>query len=647
MSIHPFHSNVSAKSFGELPRAKRGCHIVPTMWGPSKRECANQSNLAASRRLLTHRRWARDLLTGSQVARNGALMFALALGASLVAPAGAGAKDGATKDSSGNERRVSLFYTAEVHGAVEPCGCTSDPLGDVSRLSALMTDAKRKGIAVALVDAGGLLYPEGKLSDREGASADVRGAFLADQFEKLGLLGAALGETDLARGGDKVRPARLVSNLVGASPVIQAARVTTVGGIAIGVVGVIDPALADAWGAKLHLKTEDAALATKRDVERLRAAGAEIVVLLAPVDKPLARKLAKETSADIVVLGKRVGQGIAQVEMTGRSFLVAPQEEMQRIGRIEIVLRGPTPGQGPAKPRTLVNAGGVEANRLRAEEIRKKLERLDASLREWTGKTGSPGRAGSPGSPATDAPDGKFVAQKQSERMELLAEQKRLETPWQAPASGDYVVNQLVPLRRILRQDPVVVAAMKKLDQRIASLNLKSAAPPPAAEPGRASYVGVDKCASCHASAVTFWKKTVHGHAWKTLVDGGKQADYKCVSCHVTGFGQVGGSSLGFTKKLESVQCETCHGPGSLHVAGEGNEEPLAVHRDTPETVCLGCHTEQHSDTFQYEPYLRDIVGPGHGAKRRTALGVGPTGHELRSAAFKRAKLAATSGMMK
>ena len=59
--------------------------------------------------------------------------------------------------------------------------------------------------------------------------------------------------------------------------------------------------------------------------------------------------------------------------------------------------------------------------------------------------------------------------------------------------------------------------------------------------------------------------------------------------------------------------------------------------------MCLGCHTEQHSDTFAYVPYLRDIVGPGHGGARRTALGPGATGHELRTAALARAKLAAES----
>ena len=35
------------------------------------------------------------------------------------------------------------------------------------------------------------------------------------------------------------------------------------------------------------------------------------------------------------------------------------------------------------------------------------------------------------------------------------------------------------------------------------------------------------------------------------------------------------------------------------------------MHKEAPASTCTGCHTEQHSDTFQYEAYLRDILGPG------------------------------------
>src|SRR6185503_4942863 len=76
----------------------------------------------------------------------------------VTAAPGAAGKTGPAP--SEGTRRLVLFYTAEVHGAVEPCGCTSDPLGDISRLAAVMADARRGGTAVALLDAGSLLYPE-------------------------------------------------------------------------------------------------------------------------------------------------------------------------------------------------------------------------------------------------------------------------------------------------------------------------------------------------------------------------------------------------------------------------------------------------------------------------------------------------------
>jgi len=75
------------------------------------------------------------------------------------------------------------------------------------------------------------------------------------------------------------------------------------------------------------------------------------------------------------------------------------------------------------------------------------------------------------------------------------------------------------------------------------------------------------------------------------------------------------------------VQCEACHGPGSLHAA-----KPKRVKVPVPapgKAVCDTCHTPEHSDTFQLEAYLRDVLGKGHGEKRRAALGDGPTGRAL------------------
>src|SRR4029079_19699200 len=121
------------------------------------------------------------------------------------------------------------------------------------------------------------------------------------------------------------------------------------------------------------------------------------------------------------------------------------------------------------------------------------------------------------------------------------------------------------------------------------------------------------------------------------LLCDGRRGHYMCWGCHVAGYGEVGGSSLGHTRGLENVQCETCHGPGSIHVAEKGLEEQPAVQRQTSTSTCTGCHNEHHSDTFESVAYLRDIVRPGHGSEARNSLCDVPTGRELRGAALAKA----------
>jgi len=159
--------------------------------------------------------------------------------------------------------------------------------------------------------------------------------------------------------------------------------------------------------------------------------------------------------------------------------------------------------------------------------------------------------------------------------------------------------------------------------------------PPPK---GQAAYVGGAVCDDCHGDAVEFWSKTRHAGAWKTLVDRGQEFDFDCIGCHVTGWAKPGGSNLAVNEDLRDVQCETCHGPGSIHVAKGGEEKPAAVWRNPPEGMCATqCHNKEHSDTFQLEAYLRDVLGPGHGEALRKQLGDGPTGGQLRKAALDKA----------
>ncbi|HEY6106273.1 MAG TPA: cytochrome c family protein, partial [Anaeromyxobacteraceae bacterium] len=136
---------------------------------------------------------------------------------------------------------------------------------------------------------------------------------------------------------------------------------------------------------------------------------------------------------------------------------------------------------------------------------------------------------------------------------------------------------------------------------------------------GAASYVGIDDpprggtfgCRTCHAAAVDFWRTTAHARAFATLERGGRQYDLDCVGCHVTGWREAGGAcSVADTAWRRDVQCESCHGPASLHAV----DPPGHLERDPGEARCRRCHTDDHSTTFEYLSYRRRILGPGHGA---------------------------------
>src|SRR5262249_53939267 len=126
------------------------------------------------------------------------------------------------------ERRLTLFYTAEIHGTLEPCGCTSDPLGDIARYGALVEAARHEGAAVLLVDGGGLSFPDGTIPDKEKAADELRASFLTTELKRIGLGAAGLAESDLALGARAVAPRRAAVNL-GSAPVLEQPAIQSVG----------------------------------------------------------------------------------------------------------------------------------------------------------------------------------------------------------------------------------------------------------------------------------------------------------------------------------------------------------------------------------------------------------------------------------
>lgn len=534
---------------------------------------------------------------------------------------GAGANHGSNNTGvPGGPISFSLFALAELRGQIEPCGCTTDPLGDLSRTVGLVERARAAGPTL-VVDAGSSLYSLSPVPPHRADQEKLKAALITSAYrDRLKVAAWGLGPADAGLGPTGAGPPRQAVNVAAeAGFALDPPKVVEVGGAKVGVFGVVLP------GAVPGLTVSEAEGAAIKAAAALRGQGAQLVVALvqAPSKRDAAAFARAAKGVDIAIAGlgalapepDKTDRRAAQV---GDAWLVVPGNRGQLVARLDITLR---PGAAP-----LVDAIGEPAAQDERARLATTIAELDAQL------------AGFAKDPAADPA---FIAQKRRELDDARARDQALaKSPLQAPATGSYFTFQQVTINKKLACDAAIDTAKVAYSKAAGLANVKAAAarPAPVAPAGTATFIGVEECETCHAKEVAFWKQTRHAGAWHTLEEAGKALDYECTSCHVTGWDRPGGATMARTEGRVDVQCESCHGPGSLHAEADGLEQPPSIALRPADDMCATqCHTPQHSDTFQLQAYLRDVTGPGHAAKFRAALGDGPTGHDLRAAGLAKA----------
>lgn len=521
--------------------------------------------------------------------------------------------------------RVLVLWTASVQGYVEPCGCTADPLGGVARLAAAVGEARAAyGARVLLLDGGDLLFERaGDSGAADRCQAEARADVLVGTLGRLGLAATIVGPLDDVRG-PAFRDARLAhagipTVGVGLPRALEGgARATPrllvdAGGVPVGVTGFALERAEDAPAVRAALAHE---------VQALLAEGARAVVALAQAPRALARQVAHGLPGlDAVLQGRAPGElplapealRLQAGDQAGVGpVLLAAGMQAQHLGALELVLDGRAPGAVLA----------LDDSAERDRERRHLLEVKVASLERAIAHEPDPARRA-------------FLSERRADvQRELHALRARADAH-QAPP-GPHLRAWSLPLPRGSAEEPTAAAALASYQASVPALvaRCEADAPCPTAPEGSASYVGVTACKACHAAAVAFWstqavarpgkdaqgrvvQRTLsHARAWETLVADGKEKDRSCVPCHAVGFGEPGGpckttdvAAGGFS----GVQCESCHGPGSAHVATAAKE--LIVRAPT-EARCRACHVVPHiatSESFVFDERRRLILGPGHG----------------------------------
>lgn len=122
---------------------------------------------------------------------------------------------------------------------------------------------------------------------------------------------------------------------------------------------------------------------------------------------------------------------------------------------------------------------------------------------------------------------------------------------------------------------------------------------------GEYKYVGNDKCRLCHRDFFVGRKQDHHDHAMDYIKESAYADNPKCLACHATGYGvKTGFVSIAQTPRLANVQCEGCHGPGSVHLKTASMKKTgggFLAGTDSPERLkkmCKSCHTARWDRSY-------------------------------------------------
>jgi hypothetical protein len=538
-----------------------------------------------------------------------ALVFALLAAGGVAACEGCHtppATSGTTTDTAATKPTLRLYVTSTIAGALEPCGCSKDQLGGVQHLAAYLTSQKDAAQSTLFLGAGPMLFMEPKLK-ADGATQDRwKAEALALAAKQMGLAAWAPGANDWAGGNDTLTTCRdtaaaklLAGNVVDGKASTTGTFVRDIGGLKVGVVGVADPK--DRAGSYPDgVRATEALAAMKAGIAEVKKQGAEILIGLAALPRGEALRLADNVpELNVLVVGKPVeagdgNDGAKAPVLAGNTLVVETANHLQTVGVIDLFVLPHKAGT----PLTFGDAGGVS----KAEAVlglSGRIRDLEARINSWANDK------------SVKAED---VAARKADLEKLRAEKARLEAE-RTPVEGSYFHVTSVEVREGLGSDKAVKDGLVSYYKRVNDFNkdaFKDRKPEPA-EAGQASYIGVERCTECHDDARKVWDKTAHATAYPTLQKDFKEFNLDCVSCHVTGYGKPGGSTVTFTEKLQNVQCEECHGPGSLH-AKDPKNKALLIAAPKPESCVSGCHHPPHVEGFDAKAKMKMILGPGHGA---------------------------------
>ena len=458
---------------------------------------------------------------------------------------------------------LALVATGEQLGYFEPCGCTGNQLGGMSRRASLFEKIRALGWEVRGIDVG-------SVSRRTGTQAKLKFDTTLAAFRELKYVGLALGPEEL-----KLEPAYLLSQHLtdGDDPLKflsanlmffgskdigtpVSSMVFEVNGVRVGVSSVMSdtirksviPDMTPEEAANAEVQWTDPAEALTSVMKEFDDAGATVRILLAQTTLEESKKLAEDyPNLTLIVRANGFGEGTDKPEMVGRVQLLEVGKKGKAAGVIGLY---PDDTENPVRFELVPLSG----------DLFQDSERMTRLMQSYQDRLRSEAVARTDGT--IPHPSGaSFVGASKCGECHTTAFDIWKNTPH---------AHALESLDPAFERDGF---------ERLRGVN-KSYDP---------------ECIACH---VTGWNPEEYLR-------------------YETGFINEEFAADDAEKQLQGLlagnQCENCHGPGSRHVEYIEADNKAAAIKEVKVTLlqaeqtCIRCHDGDNSPGFKFEEYWKEV----------------------------------------
>lgn len=457
-----------------------------------------------------------------------------------------------------------IVATGEQRGYFEPCGCTANQLGGMTRRAGLFRRLDALGWTVRGVDVG-------SLSRRTGLQAQLKFETTLEALRQLKYVALAMGPEELrldpgfllaqhaAEGEESL--AFLGANLTffGAkeigTPLMK--KVLSIGESRIGITSVMsDTIRKEVLGQNAgqgDIEWTDPAVALKDVLQQFDDEGVTFRILLSQSTIEESRQLARDFPAlDVIVTAQGFGEG---------------EPEPERIGNVRLVQAGE---KGKTAAVMAVYPGDSE-NPLRFELVTLSGDRFGED---------------------TAMVDLMKDYQQRLQEQRVVAVQEVAGHPSGAAFVGALKCGEC-------HTQAMATWSKTAHAQAFASLD------PQNGRSGSERLHGIlrthdPECLACH---VTGWSP----EDYVRFRSGFLNSEYAATD-----------ADRGLQSLLAGNQCENCHGPGNRHIEliEAGNTEAAANEvrvtlQQARDTLCVKCHDADNSPKFDFDKYWEDVKHPG------------------------------------